>query len=192
VDRGEYRAYGRTLDIERGVLSFIGPVDNPGLDVLAMRRNQSVEVGVRVQGTAQSPRISLVSEPNVPDAEKISWLLFGHGVDSIGSSDSALALQLLNSMATGNSGPSITGRILGTVGLDDASYSSVKESDGSTTQVVSVTKHLGRNLSVSLDKSFTGLRDAIRFTLQLSRNWSVVSRFGIDSSSVDVNWTRQF
>ncbi|WP_027467496.1 translocation/assembly module TamB domain-containing protein [Deefgea rivuli] len=192
VDRGEYRAYGRTLDIERGVLSFIGPVDNPGLDVLAMRRNQSVEVGVRVQGTAQSPRISLVSEPNVPDAEKISWLLFGHGVDSIGSSDSALALQLLNSMATGNSGPSITGRILGTVGLDDASYSSVKESDGSTTQVVSVTKHLGRNFSVSLDKSFTGLRDAIRFTLQLSRNWSVVSRFGIDSSSVDVNWTRQF
>ncbi len=192
VSKGEYRAYGRTLDIERGILSFIGPVDNPGLDVLAMRRNQTVEVGVRVQGRAQAPRISLVSEPNVPDAEKLSWLLFGHGVDSIGSADSALVLQLLNSMANGNSGPSITDRILGTVGLDDASYSSVREADGSTTQVVSLTKNLAKNFSVSLDKSFNGLRDAIRFTLQLSRNWSVVSRFGTDSSSIDVNWTTQY
>ncbi|MGL4995638.1 MAG: translocation/assembly module TamB domain-containing protein, partial [Deefgea sp.] len=43
VDKGTFRAYGRTLEIERGVLSFIGPIDNPGLDVLAVRRNQAVE-----------------------------------------------------------------------------------------------------------------------------------------------------
>lgn len=192
VDRGEYRAYGRVLDIERGVLSFIGPVDNPGLDIVAVRRNQAVEAGVRVQGNAQSPRISLFSEPNVPDSEKLSWLLFGHGIDNIGSADSALVLQLLGTMAAGNSGPSFTGRVLGTVGLDDANYSSIKEADGSTTQVVSVTKQLAKNFSVSLDKSFTGLRDAVRFTLQMSRNWSLVSRFGIDSSSVDVTWSKQF
>lgn len=193
VDQGTFRAYGRTLDIERGVLSFVGPIDNPGLDVLAMRRNQAVEAGVRVQGNARSPRVTLYSEPNVPDSEKLSWLLFGHGIDSVGGADGALVLQLLNSMATGDvTGNGVTGNILQTVGLDDAGYSSVKEADGSTTQVVSVTKQLAKNLSVSLEKSFNGLRDAVSFSLQLSRNWSIVSRIGVDSSSINVNWTRQF
>ncbi|MBM5570466.1 MULTISPECIES: translocation/assembly module TamB domain-containing protein [Deefgea] len=193
VDKGTFRAYGRTLDIERGVLSFVGPIDNPGLDVLAMRRNQAVEAGVRVQGNAQSPRVTLFSEPNVPDSEKLSWLLFGHGVANVGGADGALVLQLLNSMATGDvTGNGVTGNILNTVGLDDAGYSSIKESDGTTTQVVSVTKQLAKNLSVSLEKSFNGLRDAVSFSLQLSRNWSIVSRIGVDSSSVNVNWTRQF
>ncbi|QZA78861.1 translocation/assembly module TamB domain-containing protein [Deefgea tanakiae] len=193
VDKGTFRAYGRTLDIERGVLSFIGPLDNPGLDVLAIRRNQAVEAGVRVQGSAQSPRVTLFSEPNVPDSEKLSWLLFGHGVENVGGADGALLLQLLNSMATGDAtGPGVTGNMLSAVGLDDAGYSSVKEADGSTTQVVSVTKQLARNLSVSLEKSFNGLRDAVSFSLQLSRNWSIVSRIGVDSSSVNINWTRQF
>ncbi len=32
-------------------------------------------------GTVQFPVAKLVSEPNVPDNEKLSWLLFGHGTD---------------------------------------------------------------------------------------------------------------
>ena len=76
-----YTAFGRKLGIENGFLTFNGPVANPGINILAMRRNQQVEAGVQVTGTIQSPVAKLVSEPNVPDNEKLSWLLFGHGTD---------------------------------------------------------------------------------------------------------------
>ncbi|WP_157669550.1 translocation/assembly module TamB domain-containing protein [Chitinibacter sp. GC72] len=190
TEGGEYKAYGQKLVIERGILSFQGAVDNPSLDILAMRRNQAVEAGVQVSGHAYAPRVSLYSEPNVPDAEKISWLLFGHGSDSMAKSDGALVLQLLNAMASnGGNGKGLTDEILGNFGIDEVGYKSKEEDDGTTTQVVTVSKHLSKSLRVSLEKSFNGLSDAVSFTLQLSRNWSLVSRIGVDNSAVDVKYT---
>lgn len=192
TEEGEYKAYGQKLDVERGILSFQGVIDNPSLDILAMRRNQAVEAGVEVKGTAYSPRISLYSEPSVPDAEKISWLLFGHGSDSMEKSDGALALQLLNALASNGGGQGLTDEILGNFGIDEVGYKSKEEADGTTTQVVTVSKRLTKSLRVALEKSFNGLSDAVNFTLQLSRNWSVVSRIGVDASSLDVKYTFSF
>src|SRR5207302_10386328 len=42
---GEYRAYGQRLDIERGVIRFTGNVENPSLDILAIRPNITQRVG---------------------------------------------------------------------------------------------------------------------------------------------------
>ncbi len=112
-----YTAFGRKLSIENGFFTFNGPVANPGINILAMRRNQQVEAGVQVIGTIQSPIAKLVSEPNVPDNEKLSWLLFGHGTDqgnNLGQqSTMTTALALLGS-ASGK-------RIAQTFGLDEFS-----------------------------------------------------------------------
>ena len=112
-----YTAFGRKLNIENGFFTFNGPVANPGINILAMRRNQQVEAGVQVTGTVQFPTAKLVSEPNVPDNEKLSWLLFGHGTDqgnNLGQqSTMTTALALLGS-ASGK-------RIAQTFGLDEFS-----------------------------------------------------------------------
>ncbi len=79
VAEGYYSAYGQQLRIERGALLFDGPLSNPVLDILAMRKNQAVEAGVAITGTALSPRTKLVSNPPVPDQEKLSWLVLGQG-----------------------------------------------------------------------------------------------------------------
>ena len=50
-----YTAFGRKLNIENGFFTFNGPVTNPGINILAMRRNQEIEAGVQVTGTVQSP-----------------------------------------------------------------------------------------------------------------------------------------
>ena len=60
---GTYQAYGQKLVIDRGVLTFAGPVENPRLDIEATRPNLDVRVGVAVTGTALNPRIRLFSEP---------------------------------------------------------------------------------------------------------------------------------
>ena len=75
--RGTYFAFGQRLDIDRGQLVFDGPLDNPGLDIVALRRNLAVEAGVAVTGTVKVPVIQLTSNPPVPDSEKLSWLVLG-------------------------------------------------------------------------------------------------------------------
>jgi translocation and assembly module TamB len=74
---GTYDAYGRKLSIEHGTLTFFGSVENPSLDVRALRKGLPVEAGVEVTGNVARPRVRLVSQPDVPDPEKISWLVLG-------------------------------------------------------------------------------------------------------------------
>ncbi|HEY6865381.1 MAG TPA: translocation/assembly module TamB domain-containing protein, partial [Burkholderiales bacterium] len=66
-----YLAYGQALSVDPGEVIFDGPIENPALNITAWRRNQAVEAGVQISGTARNPRAQLVSNPSVPDGEKL-------------------------------------------------------------------------------------------------------------------------
>jgi translocation and assembly module TamB len=74
---GTFVAYGQRLEIERGNFYFNGPLDNPGLDIVAMRKRQAVEAGVALTGTLQTPLARVVSDPPLPEGEALSWLVLG-------------------------------------------------------------------------------------------------------------------
>ena len=83
---GSYFLLGQRLDIERGILLFDGPLQNPALDISAVRENPRIRVGLNITGNAQNPRARLFSEPEVPDQEKLSWLLLGRGGQPVDTS----------------------------------------------------------------------------------------------------------
>ncbi|MBV8659521.1 MAG: translocation/assembly module TamB domain-containing protein, partial [Burkholderiales bacterium] len=93
VEEGRYVQYGQNLNISRGIFTFQGPYDNPALDILAERKNLPIEIGVKIVGTALAPRVTLTSDQAMPDSEKLSWLVLGHG--SSGASGRADADVLL-------------------------------------------------------------------------------------------------
>ncbi|MEO8411222.1 MAG: translocation/assembly module TamB domain-containing protein, partial [Propionivibrio sp.] len=101
---GRFDAYGQKLGIERGIINFQGAIDNPGLNIRAVRRDLPVEAGVEVTGTAQKPVIRLESTPNVPDTEKLSWLVLGRAPDAAGGDDSALLLAAAQTIFGGQGG----------------------------------------------------------------------------------------
>ncbi|MGF6939905.1 translocation and assembly module TamB [Paraburkholderia sp. UCT70] len=181
-----YTSFGRKLAIENGFFTFNGPVTNPGINILAMRRNQQVEAGVQVTGTLQAPVARLVSEPSVPDNEKLSWLLFGHGTDqgnNLGQqSTMTTALALLGS-ATGQ-------RIAQTVGLDEFS---IGRSDVGLTdpQVVMVSKAINERLVIGYEQGLQSASNAIKATINLTRYWSLVV-YGGTFYGADVLYTRRF
>ena len=78
VEEGKYVAYAHNMDIQRGRLLFTGgPVDDPGIDIRAIRKFPDVTAGVNVRGTLLQPRISFFSEPSLAQAEIVSLLLSG-------------------------------------------------------------------------------------------------------------------
>ena len=48
-----------------------------------------VEAGVQIGGTARKPVVRLISDPELPDAEKLSWLILGHAPDNLGAGDAS-------------------------------------------------------------------------------------------------------
>ncbi|WP_341312930.1 translocation/assembly module TamB domain-containing protein [Paraburkholderia sp. IMGN_8] len=181
-----YTAFGRKLGIENGFFTFNGPVANPGINILAMRRNQQVEAGVQVTGTIQTPVAKLVSEPNVPDNEKLSWLLFGHGTDqgnNLGQqSTMTTALALLGS-ASGK-------RIAQTVGLDE--FSIGRSEVGLTDpQVVMVSKAINEWLVIGYEQGLQSASNAIKATVNLTRYWSVAA-YGGTFDGIALLYTRRY
>ncbi|MEX3931077.1 translocation/assembly module TamB domain-containing protein [Paraburkholderia phymatum] len=181
-----YTAFGRKLGIENGFFTFNGPVANPGINILAMRRNQQVEAGVQVTGTIQSPVAKLVSEPSVPDNEKLSWLLFGHGTDqgnNVGQqSTMTTALALLGS-ASGK-------RIAQEFGLDE--FSVGRSEVGLTDpQVVMVSKAMSEWLVIGYEQGLQSASNAIKATVNLTRYWSVAA-YGGTFQGMDLQYTRRF
>ena len=172
VSEGTYEAFGTKLNIERGIINFQGPISNPNLNILAMRRNQDVEAGVEVTGNANQPRVRLVSEPNVPDDEKLSWMMFGHGSDSSGLGQRSASSQAL--AFVGNCGGK---KIAKDIGLDQFSIGA-SESGLSDDQVVNLGKSISEKLSLGYEQSLTGAASIAKATWQLSRRWSLVARTG--------------
>ncbi|MEJ2424386.1 MAG: translocation/assembly module TamB domain-containing protein, partial [Candidatus Thiodiazotropha sp.] len=78
IENGVYQAYGQDLSIERGFALFAdNPVENPGLDVRAVREVDDVTAGMRVTGTLKNPKLKLFSTPPMIESEILTYLITG-------------------------------------------------------------------------------------------------------------------
>lgn len=165
VASGTFKAYGRELAIEQGLLRFSGPLNNPALDILAMRRGQEVAAGVSVRGTVMTPRITLVSEPTVPDAEKLSWLVLGRGLSGTSDSDLGALQSAASSLLTQGTAAGLQAQIATAFGLDDFSIGS----SGTNLQqrIVTLGKKISSRLYVSYQQGLESTRSVLllRYTL---------------------------
>jgi translocation and assembly module TamB len=190
TERGSYRAYGQALDIETGILRFSGTYDNPALDVLAIRPNMTQRVGVQITGSALSPRIRLYADPELPDAEKLAWLVLGRSAAS-GGAESAVLQQAALALLGGN-GRGLSGGLAEALGLDELSFrgSTSATSDGGTASSATVTlgKRLSRNFYVAYERSLAGTLGSFYIFYDLSRRLTLRAQAG-EKSALDLIFT---
>ncbi len=181
---GTYYLFGQRLEIDRGRLIFDGPVANPALDVVALRRNLAVEAGVEVSGTVRQPRVRLVSNPPVPDGEKLSWILTGQGIDRASRNDLALLGAASASLLSGGDSRPLGTRLANSIGLDDISV----ESRGSgapgsaTTQVATFGKRISDRLTLVYEQGLSLASNALRIEYTLTRSLTLRAEAGFVNS----------
>ena len=187
---GQYRAYGQRLDVEQGLLRFTGAVDNPSLDILAIRPNLTQRVGVQITGTALLPRVRLYAQPELPDAEKLSWLVVGRASASGGAEAALLqqaAIALLGSKAGQSAG------LAASLGLDELSFrGSETLANGSTSQgAVTLGKRFSRNFYAAYERSLSGALGTLFVFYDLSQRFTIRAQAG-EQSAVDLIYTLPF
>lgn len=91
LNEGRFRAYGQRLTIRRAHLMFTGAIDQPTLDVEAIRRAGAVTAGVRLSGSAKQPQAVVFSEPVMSQEQALSYLVLGRPLDQDTGSNTILA-----------------------------------------------------------------------------------------------------
>ncbi|HGF7235823.1 TPA: translocation/assembly module TamB domain-containing protein, partial [Vibrio cholerae] len=85
IRNGQYRSFGQDLQIKEGKILMNGPVDQPYLAITAIRNpnntQDGVVAGVRVSGPSDEPSLTIFSEPAMPQANALSYLLRGQNID---------------------------------------------------------------------------------------------------------------
>jgi len=183
---GQYRAYGQRLDVEQGIIRFAGRLDNPTLDILAIRPNLSQRVGVQIQGTALLPRVRLYAEPDLPDAEKLSWLVLGRSSAS-GGGEAALLQQAAVALLGSKSGTG--GGLASRFGLDELSYRD--SSGGAGGSALTLGKRFSDNFYAAYERSLSGTAGTLRVFYDLSRRFTVRAETG-QQSAIDLIFTFQY
>jgi translocation and assembly module TamB len=205
VKEGTYLAYGQKLEVTRGILRFQGELDNPSLDLVALRRFLPVEPGVQVTGTALSPRIKLTSTPEVSDAEKLSWLVLGTGIDDARTGTQTLALQQAAFSLLGSEEGGLSSSIAKVFGLDVITLGTARSAapsevigrglgplgtnasqavNNATVQqnVLTIGKRLSSRVFLSYEQGLRGVWNLLRIQYDISNRLSIRAQTGTENA----------
>ncbi|ALO34914.1 hypothetical protein CMT41_09435 [Colwellia sp. MT41] len=178
--KGTYQAYGQRLTIEKGELSFNGPINNPYFNLRASRhiKAEDIEVGLKITGLADTLAIQLFSTPTMEAPEILSYLARGRGLDSGGSNGTAAASMLIGFGVTNSVG--LFDRLeqlpfISNIAIDT-------EGEGDTTQAI-ISGYIGNRIYVKYGIGvFEPINELTVRLYLLNRLWlEIVS--GIEQSS---------
>lgn len=175
---GVYKAYGQNLKIERGRLLFNGPIDNPGLDVRAVREvdDGDIEVGIELAGTVKRPESTLFSSPQQTQSDTLSYLLTGRAMSTVSGDQSSLLMDAITGLGIAG-GESLAQQIGGNFGLDEVG---LKARNGSFDQSeLSLGKRLGPRLYVRYIVSLFDSLQRVAITYQINKRLQLQAEAGI-------------
>ncbi|WP_339417931.1 MULTISPECIES: translocation/assembly module TamB domain-containing protein [unclassified Pseudomonas] len=186
LNDGRYRAYGQRLDVRRARLLFAGPLDQPYLDVEAIRKTDDVIAGIRLSGTAEQPTTQIFSEPAMSQEQALSYLVLGRPLSSTGEDNNMLAQAALGLGLMGSAG--VTSDLATKLGIQDFDLDT--QGSGNNTAVVAsgkITEKLSLRYGVGVFEPASTI--ALRYLLSKKVYLEVAS--GV-ASSLDIFYKRDF
>lgn len=181
---GSFAAQGQKLTIQKGELTFTGPLDNPIVDVRAVRVidtfDGTVTAGIHLHGRAQDLTSTVFSEPAMNDVDALSYLVIGRplnqATEAEGGELSGAAVSLGLRQAT-----RLTEQIGQTLGLDQLSLAG----DGGDTTALIAGKKINARLYARYAYGVFSRLGTLLLRYKLSRHLTLEAGAG-ESQSIDI------
>lgn len=184
---GTFTAYGQKLVIQQGDLTFTGPLDDPIVDVRAVRVIDTfagtVTAGIRLRGRARDLTSTVYSEPTMADADALSYLIIGRPLNQATESEggelsgAAMALGLRQASR-------LTDQLGQSVGLDQLSVTG----DGGDTTALVAGKQINKRLHARYAYGVFNRLGTLLLRYRLSRGLVLEAGAG-EVQSIDVLYT---
>ncbi|WP_440809265.1 translocation/assembly module TamB domain-containing protein [Pseudomonas syringae] len=186
LNDGRYRAYGQRLTIRKARLLFAGPVDQPYLDIEAIRQTDDVIAGIRLTGSAEQPTTEVFSEPAMSQEQALSYLVMGRPLSTSGEDNNMVAQAALALGVAGSS--STTGKLADNLGIKDFELDT--SGTGDKTNVVASGK-ITEKLSLRYGVGVFEPANTIALRYLLSKRVYLEAASGV-ASSLDIFYKRDF
>lgn len=186
LNDGRYRAYGQRLTVRRARLLFAGPIDQPYLDIEAIRQTDDVIAGIRLSGSAEQPTTQIFSEPAMSQEQALSYLVLGRPLSTNGEDNNMLAQAALGLGLMGSAG--VTSGLAKDLGIQDFQLDT--QGSGNDTSVVA-SGNISEKLSLRYGVGVFEPASTIALRYKLSKKVYVEAASGV-ASSLDIFYKRDF
>ncbi|MCG6937524.1 MAG: translocation/assembly module TamB domain-containing protein [Gammaproteobacteria bacterium] len=170
IPEGIYRAYGQRLEIENGRILYTGgPLTNPGLDVRAVRKVDTVTAGIYVKGSLSQPQLEIFSSPTMSQTDALAYILLGGPIENASNEDGQMMAKA--ALALGLSGGDTIARSLADrFGLDDMRIESSNKGDQAA---LVVGRYLSPKIYVSYGVGLIERVDTLTLRYQITNKWQL-------------------
>jgi translocation and assembly module TamB len=161
--RGRLDILGKRLTLSEATLRLEGNFV-PFVRILASNESDGITSSVLIEGSVDAPDVSFVSNPELPEEEVLSRLLFGRGLDTLSAFQ---AVQLAGAVQTlaGRGGEGLVAKLRRGFGLDDLDISTAD--DGTTS--LTAGKYISQNTYTEVEVDQAG-RSEISLNLDITDN----------------------
>jgi translocation and assembly module TamB len=187
---GTYQAYGQDLTIRQGQLLYAStPLDNPRLRIEATRTVDDVIAGLRIRGSAQSPELTVFSEPPMGQASALSYIVTGKPLDEIGSGEGeGDAVQAATRSLGAAAGGLLAKNVGRRLGADELS---VKDDAMLGGAALTVGQYLSPRVYLSYGVGLFEPGEVITLRYKLSRDLSVQAQRGPEDTRAGIEYRTQ-
>ena len=182
----KFEAYGQELTVERGQLTFSGPIDDPAVDVVATRiinyENRDYRISLVITGSAKDLQTEVRSQPTLPEDDALALLITGRTFSQISSNEqsnvygAALSMGLLS--ATG-----VTQNLADTLNLEEI----IVDQDSEGNMEVGAAMRLNRNLYLRYTYGVFSRLGGVLLRYRLNNRISVQAKTG-DAHSIEIRY----
>ena len=182
---GTVFVFNRRFTLDEGEVRFDGAPTDARVDLIARHVRTGFTATAHVEGPVRSPTITLESEPELPEDEILSRLLFDETVSELGAFEAAqLAAQL-----SGQNLLNVVGQLRDLAGIDRLDVTT--DADGNI--AVTGGRRFGDNVYVEVGSAGASALSQALVEWQLTPDLSVLSRISADTdASVAIRWRRDY
>jgi translocation and assembly module TamB len=187
---GTYRAYGQDLTIQKGELVYANtPLENPSLNIVAVREIEEVIAGLRVTGDATNPILTVFSNPEMGQANALSYLVAGKPLDQIrqGGGEGDALQTAARSLGTA-AGGLLTKNLGKRLGIDEVG---IQDSDMIGGSAFTIGQYLSPRLYLSYGIGLFEPGEVVTLRYKLSEALALQAQSGTDESRAGVEYRKE-
>ena len=184
---GTYKAFGQDLTIRQGQLLYAGtPLDNPRLSIEAIRELEEVTAGLRVRGSAQSPELTVFSDPPMGEANALSYLVAGKPLDEIGEGEGEGDAMQAATRSLGTAAGGLLAKNIGRrLGVDELA---VKDNELIGGAALTVGEYLSPRLYLSYGVGLFEPGDVVTLRYKLSKELAAKAESGPEDTRAGIEY----
>jgi len=192
IHEGTYNFIGQELTLRYGKLIFTGSIDNPTLDIEAVRVFKTPEikdltVGAHITGTLDYPKTILFSDPQKLSQEDImSYLVFGQPIEQIKQDKAAMVIRAAKALNFGGGKLSgLTDKLCKKFGLTEFGMGTEFLEETAAPAFV-LGKYLSSRLYVGYSVGLMNAVNIFRVHFKLTKRWAIQSESSSLGKSLDL------